>query len=252
MANKPEKKMSREEAVALYNQLQSNVSRIMRGKVPPKAEKPGAQPQKAHDRAASQGQTMTLTVERDRGVVAAISFLLFCGMVKLCVGVIDYLGVMDAPIAQATMVQAAEGPRQIVSTPQNGLSTEEVRVLTALDGRRVELDEKNKRLEEKERDLTRRDKEYVVKLAELRELTDKLKIERQKEEKKGNAQLDQLANIYGSMAPQEAAKLIEQLDVTIALPLLQRMPEKRMGQILPLMTPDRALTITKLLTGGSK
>jgi flagellar motility protein MotE (MotC chaperone) len=105
------------------------------------------------------------------------------------------------------------------------------------------------RLDQRETELQNKDKEFVVKLAQIRELTEKLRVEREKDQKKDIAQLDQLANIYGAMAPQESARLIEQLDVTIALPLLQRMPEKRMGQILPLMSPERALVITKLLSG---
>ncbi len=51
------------------------------------------------------------------------------------------------------------------------------------------------------------------------------------------------------MNPKEASLLIEQLDITIALGLLERMPEKRIGQILSLMSPDRALTITRMLSG---
>ena len=42
---------------------------------------------------------------------------------------------------------------------------------------------------------------------------------------------------------------MEQLDVTIALSLIERMPEKRIGQILALMSPERALSITRMLSG---
>ena len=51
------------------------------------------------------------------------------------------------------------------------------------------------------------------------------------------------------MNPQEAAQLIEQLDVTIALGLIEKMPEKRIGQILATMKPEKALALTKLLSG---
>ena len=82
----------------------------------------------------------------------------------------------------------------------------------------------------------------------MRDITEKLKLERDKGEKQKQSQLDQLANVYGSMNPPEAAKLLEQLDVQIALSLIERMPEKRIGQILALMNQDKALAITNLLS----
>jgi flagellar motility protein MotE (MotC chaperone) len=51
------------------------------------------------------------------------------------------------------------------------------------------------------------------------------------------------------MNPAEAAALLEQLDTPIALELLGRMPGKRIGQILALMTSERALTLTRMLSG---
>lgn len=250
MAAKKQNKMTREEALQLYSDLQSQMTAIMRGKAPGKAAKPA--PQTVAQRQQSENipfEGSPAGGNKDRGVVAAITFLLFCCMVKLGVGVIDYTGIFAATPAQAVVAAAVDMPRQFTANPQNGISNEEVKILTSLDARRVELEEQGRRIEEREADISKRDKEYVIKLAEMRELTDKLKLEREKDDKKKSAQLDQLANVYGAMAPQEAAQLIEQLDVTIALPLLQRLPEKKMGQILPMMSPERALAITKLLSG---
>jgi flagellar motility protein MotE (MotC chaperone) len=50
------------------------------------------------------------------------------------------------------------------------------------------------------------------------------------------------------MNPPEAAHLLEQLDVQVALSLIERMPEKRIGQILSLMNAQRALELTNLLS----
>jgi flagellar motility protein MotE (MotC chaperone) len=78
-----------------------------------------------------------------------------------------------------------------------------------------------------------------------------LKIERQKGERQRDTQLDQLANVYGSMNPPEAAHLLEQLDIQIAQALIERMPEKRIGQILALMNAQRALELTNRLSRRS-
>ena len=87
-----------------------------------------------------------------------------------------------------------------------------------------------------------------MRLTELKELSERLKAEREKGEKQRNVQLDQLANVYGSMNPPEAAHLLEQLDINIAHSLIQRMPEKRIGQILSLMNAERALELTNRLS----
>jgi flagellar motility protein MotE (MotC chaperone) len=261
------KTMSREEAVELYNDLQNSMNAIMQGKAPAKVVKPKSEYFKTAAKSVNKnvsgvvnslegegGVTTSFTGPRskDRGVIGAITFLLFCGMFKLGVAVIEYTGVMSPTPAEAAMATGISNPtatRQIIATPQNGLSPEDIKILTALDSKRVELEERSKRLDSRENDISKRDKDFVLKLSEIRELTEKLKLERDKGMKKDQGQLDQLANVYGSMAPQEAAKLIEQLDVTIALPLLQRMPEKRMGLILPMMSAEKALIITKLLSG---
>lgn len=248
------RKLTREQAVEIYNDLQIQMSAILKGQAPAKVMKQvkGTNQNNNPKGIATnlfKSEPQSLSSSRtypDMGVKKAVAFVLLCAAVKCGVTIFDYMELYEAAPAHAVMVQAQ--PQKI--SPIGSFSQDEVKVLTALDARRVELEEKSKRLDERESDFNKRDKEYVVKLAELRGLTDKLKLERDKDDKKKTIQLDQLANVYGSMAPQESAQLIEQLDITIALPLLQRMPEKRMGQILPLMSPERALAITKLLSGS--
>ena len=85
-------------------------------------------------------------------------------------------------------------------------------------------------------------------MTELKAISERLKGERDKGDKQRNGQLEQLANVYGSMNPPEAAHLLEQLDIQVTLSLIERMPEKRMGQILSLMNAQRALELTNLLS----
>ena len=60
-------------------------------------------------------------------------------------------------------------------------------------------------------------------------------------------QVEQLAKIYSAMSPEESAKLMEELDITIALGLMSKMSEKRIGQILSLMDKEKALKMSKML-----
>ena len=182
----------------------------------------------------------------NRGHILAVTLILCCVAVKATLSVFDYIGVFEVPRAEAVMMAKSQ-----LAAPQNGLagySKEEIKLLTQLDARRVELEERARKLESRERELSSLERDFTGKLTELRELTQRLSLERDKNEKKRSAQLEQLANVYGSMNPQEAAQLLQQLDVSIALSLVQRMPEKRIGQILALMNPERALTITKMLS----
>ena len=261
-----QKNMSRQEAIELYSDLQQSMNAIMQGKAPAKVVKPKSPYFKSAAEAVNKNASgavksmegesgmngsMSGARTKDRGVIGAVTFLIFCGMLKIGVSLVEYTGVMSPTPAEASMAVGSSMPkvRQIAATPENGLSPEDIKILTSLDAKRVDMEDRAKRLDAREEDISKRDREFVLKLSEIKDLTEKLKIERDRGMKKDQGQLDQLANVYGSMAPQEAAKLIEQLDVTIALPLLQRMPEKRMGLILPMMSPEKALIITKLLSG---
>lgn len=175
-----------------------------------------------------------------RGQMGAVALVLLFCVAKVAVSALEAAGVGEVSPAQAMVsAPAPVGPQW---------SKEEVKVLTALDSRRAELEDRNARLEQREHEFAARDRDLAVRLTELKELSERLKIEREKGERQRDVQLDQLANVYGSMNPPEAAHLLEQLDINIAHSLIQRMPEKRIGQILALMNAQRALELTNRLS----
>ena len=178
-----------------------------------------------------------------RGQMGAVAFVVLFCVAKISISALEAAGVGQVKPAEAAVVSPARtGPQW---------SKEEVKILTALDQRRSELEERNGRLEQREHEFATRDRDLAARLTELKELSERLKLEREKGEKQRNVQLDQLANVYGSMNPPEAAHLLEQLDINIAHSLIQRMPEKRIGQILALMNADRALELTNRLSSKS-
>lgn len=265
------KTMTREDAAELYRDLQKAMSAAKGKKMPPKTNSSGidakaiAESIKAamrrEDSKTSSRASATPTpqaepmIERGDRVerVPAITkgqYAAICCVIAFAGFKVVLSGMESAGFATATPVEASYmAPARMQPTDAAaGFSREDMKVLTALDGRRVELEDRSKRLDDRQADLEKRDREFATRLTQLRELTERLNIERDKGEKKRSAQLEQLANVYGSMNPPEAAALIEQLDVQIALGLLERMPEKRIGQILALMSPARALSITKMLS----
>ena len=241
---KPKKTgLTREQAAELYRDLQQSMSTLR------KRAAAGEVPQPPKGDAAPQTFPMTaphpLPVPGRVGHVAALTFVITLACSRAVLSGLEAWGIGGVETAQASLMQQM----QMEAVGQN--SQERSEILSALDNRRVELEKRKKALAEKEDDIARREREFAAKLVELRSLTERLKLEREKNEKKRGAQLDQLANVYGSMNPQEAAQLIQQLDVTIALALIQRMPEKRIGQILALMDREKALSLTQMLTATS-
>lgn len=273
-----EKKLTKEEAHELYDQLSMAMSQMMmkRGQSMTSAKvgeiqagaaaKPSANPSTlaekvektstgTYSRAAGRKTSTStdarrgsplagsLASKQGRGQMGALAFVaLFC-VAKIAVSALEAVGVGDVKPVQASVIAPAQiGPQW---------SKEEVKILTSLDNRRAELEDRNARLEQREHEFAARDRDLAVRLTELKDLSERLKAEREKGEKQRNIQLDQLANVYGSMNPPEAAHLLEQLDITIAHSLIQRMPEKRIGQILALMNAERALELTNRLSSKS-
>lgn len=261
MSNAKKAGLSRDQAAALYEDLRKNFAAYGNGpgKADPnvratmaklqqaKRQPPPSHPQDAGDIQAAQLMAMMASKQRPRsGSRFAVSLLLMAGLSRILISGLEFSGVLGVEAAVASVQTSSQ--RAIAQNLQN-YSAEEVALLKTLDGRRVELEDRRKRLDRREEEMQARDREFAVKLAELREMTQSLKMDREQTDKKKTAQLDQLSNVYGSMDPREAALLIEQLDEAIALELLNRMPEKRIGQILSLMNKDKALVITKMLSG---
>lgn len=196
--------------------------------------------------------------------VALMSGVLLVATLK----VLSSTGVVGASVApvsakssEVQFVQAAEAPESDFQTAleskgagieqiiqRGGWTAVERKLLLELDDRRVELEKRREALERREDDLNKREAEISARVAELRTLTRTLQEHRNTKDNQYESRMEQLANVYGSMPPQEAAPLIAKLDEQIALELLQRLPGKRMGQVLSMMNQDRAIELTKLLT----
>lgn len=255
-----DKKMTKEEANAMYDTLH----RAMEQRLGTKVSKPGfAKAGKLSDtKAATQSanqakgkaaygtsapqrpgsvapQRSAKVPARVNGQSLAVFVVALLGCAKLTLSALVVSGAGRVEEAQAVVMRNPVGPRW---------SKEEAKVLTGLDARRVELEERSSRLEKREDEFAARERELAVRITHLKELSERLKLEREKGDKQRDTQLDQLANVYGSMNPPEAAHLLEQLDIQVCLSLIERMPEKRMGQILSLMNPQRALELTNLLS----
>lgn len=145
----------------------------------------------------------------------------------------------DAVVVSSVSVQPS------VSPVERGL-------LMQLDQRRVELEKRRKILDRKEQEIQQQAQLVGEKVTELKTLINKLSTLRKEKDHKYNARMEQLASVYSAMAPNESASLIAKLDNEVGLSLLERMPGKRMAQILGVMDQNRAIELTKHLTDKKK
>jgi flagellar motility protein MotE (MotC chaperone) len=201
---------------------------------------------------SSKLQSVRVALNSRGGQGLALLLLAVLGCAKISLSAIEASGIGRIEQAQAVVANRAPFAGQ-GSAGREQWSKEEVKILKGLDARRVELEERSVLLDKREGEFSQKERALAVRLNELKELTERLKLERDKGEKQRSGQLDQLANVYGSMNPPEAAHLLEQLDIHVSMALIERMPEKRMAQILALMNSERALELTNLLSSrGSK
>ena len=131
-----------------------------------------------------------------------------------------------------------EGAR-IMNLPSDpfALSDEEIDLLQSLAERRKELDLRANQLEQRE----------VLLLAVERRIDEKveaLKLLQKSIEGETESQYKSLVKIYENMKPKDAARIFEELDMAILLPVTERMKERKLAAILAKMNTTNAMSLT--------
>lgn len=214
----------------------------------------------------SQSQRGNLVMPRIPRALVSRNTLLVGGIILLgAAKIIFSTGVVDASVTSRSggeVVAMNEMSSEITPRARESLaepqfrktqwSEPEKKILVQLDARRVELETRKGLLDRREAEIQSQMDAMNERLAELKSLTSKLRQQRKEKDVRHEARLEQLANVYGSMAPAEAAPLISKLDTETALALLKRLPGKRLGQVLSQMPSDTAIELTKLLADKNK
>ncbi len=241
-----ERKVSRAQMRGIYDDLRSSVSSMLKREDRSSAEESTSEDRSDHSKLDSSPLSSPVGSSWKSFDWSTSMLLPTIGSLALARFALSFgaiVGYLDVTPAQAVMISQ---PRPVSQDPNERF------VLEALDSRRAELERRSGHLDDRAQELKEQERELTIKLAELRQIAHKLRDERTKKGVERNAQLEQLANVYVSMRPEEAARLLQQLDNMIALDLIKKMPEKRIGQLLSLMEPERALMMTRMLTGGKE
>lgn len=131
-----------------------------------------------------------------------------------------------------------EGAR-IMNLPSDpfSLSNEEIDLLQSLAERRKQLDLRAHQLEQRETLLMAVERRIDEKVEALKALQSSIQEENE-------SQYKSLVKIYENMKPKDAARIFENLDMAILLPVSERMKERKLAAILAKMDTKKARALT--------
>jgi flagellar motility protein MotE (MotC chaperone) len=226
--------MSRDEAMNMYRGLQDSVINILKKDTDPVSSPVTSNEQKTVHRAVP---------AHDQWLQSMLLLIGVLAVTRGALSVLGLAGILDVQPAQAAV-------RELSTAEIIGIKGKtEQELFTSLDQRRADLEQRRTQLDDREVDLKEQEDELAIQLTELRQLTHELRAARSAQGTKKEAQIEQLSKVYVSMKPEEAAKLLQELDIVIAFELIKKMPEKRIGQLLAMMNAEKSVLITRMLTG---
>ena len=150
-------------------------------------------------------------------------------------------GAVSAAASEDPTPPEVEGDR-IMALPSDpfSLSDEEIDLLQALAERRKELDLRAHQLEQREALLLAVERRIDEKVGALKLLQKSIEGETENQYKS-------LVKIYENMKPKDAARIFEELDMAILLPVTERMKERKLAAVLAKMNTTNAMALTTQL-----
>ena len=140
------------------------------------------------------------------------------------------------------------GPAQEVAAKKSW-SEEEIRVFSKLQKRKNELDQKEEDLAKLDEELQKQRLELDEKLKELEKVRQGVAAVLKERISVDSEKLDRLVDFYSNMKPQNAAKIFEEVDESLAVEILGRLKKKNAAEIMNLVKPDKAQRLSEKYTG---
>jgi flagellar motility protein MotE (MotC chaperone) len=117
-------------------------------------------------------------------------------------------------------------------------------ILERLQERREELDIRARELDIRESLIQGAEKRMEAKLAELKEIEGRIKVETGQKDDAEATRLKGLVTMYESMKPRDAAKIFNRLDTAVLIEVASQINPRQMAEILAQMSPDVAERLT--------
>ena len=110
---------------------------------------------------------------------------------------------------------------------------------------KAEFEKEEKRIAKKKVELLAIQDDINKKIATLTKIRDEIKSEKAKKKAAEEQQFKHLIKVYSAMKPQNAADLIERLDIKLAIKLLSKMKGDDVGKILSFVKIEKAAKISE-------
>jgi len=117
-------------------------------------------------------------------------------------------------------------------------------ILERLQERRQELDSRARELDIRESLIQGAEKRMEARLAELKDIEERIKVETQQKEDGEVARMKGLITMYENMKPRDAAKIFNGLDDAVLLQVASKINPRQMSEVLAQMAPDVAQRLT--------
>jgi flagellar motility protein MotE (MotC chaperone) len=138
---------------------------------------------------------------------------------------------------------SASGRTAKPEEPDN-FTLEELEVLYDLVKRREILEKREQALSAREALVDAAEQRMADKVGEMQELRTSIEALVKKYDAQARKELDGVVRIYEAMKPQDAARILEKLELPILLSIVEAMKERKTSAILANMIPDRAREVT--------
>lgn len=159
--------------------------------------------------------------------------------------------VRPAEIAEAREKAAAldSGQSKPIEAAVDSANDKDSSYLQMLKSKETSLNDREANLNELAEELQRQKNELAVKLKELDQMRENISQILKDRVATDNERVKKLVEFYGSMKPENAARLFEKLDEDLAIEILQKMKKTDAGNILNMMNVDKAQKLSERFAG---
>lgn len=151
--------------------------------------------------------------------------------------------------APAKTAEHAESANTEFVAHQPKSAAEEAKYFGKLSERKKELDLREAELAKLEEELHKRKQELDEKLKQLEAMRGEISKTLKTRVATDHEKVDKLVQVYSTMKPAQASKIIETLDEDLAVEILDNMKKKSAAEILNMMDAKKARKLSELLTG---
>lgn len=149
--------------------------------------------------------------------------------------------------AKAASAQSQAGASQ--STESKRSVSEDISYLSSLRERKAALDLREAELNQLEEELQRQKVEVEERIAELMKIREEIKTKLEDRVEADEQKVKKLVDLYSSMKPKQAAKVIESINTDLAVEVLAQMKKKSAADIMNVMDEKVAKELSERLTG---